>query len=146
MPAFAIALNRLFSLHHNPSSGKEYSLGEVSRATGISVSYLSLARRGGIRKPSGEYLERLATFFKVDVSEAFGSEGEQAAPPGSPLAKALGQPLVEDIALRAGQLTEEGRAFVIALMDEQYRRVQELRRQREAQESVGDADSGESGQ
>jgi len=151
LPTFAIALNRLFSLHRNPSSGKEYSLGEVSRETGISVSYLSLARRGGIGKPSGEYLGRLAKFFKVDVSEAFGGEGGQAAPPGSSLAEALGQPLVEDIALRAGQLTEEGRAFVIALMDEQYRRVQELRRQREAQEhevleNAGDADSEEGGQ
>jgi len=80
------------------------------------------------------------------VSEAFGGEGGQTAPLGSPLAEALGQPLVEDIALRAGQLTEEGRAFVIVLMDEQYRRVQELRQQREALVNVGDADSEEGGQ
>jgi len=145
LPAFAITLNRLFSLHRNPSSGKEYSLGEVSRETGISISYLSLARRGGIRKPSGEYLERLAKFFKVGVSEAFGSEREQVAPLGSPLAEALGQPLVEDIALRAGQLTEEGRAFVIVLMDEQYRRIQELRQQREVPVNVSDTDSEEGG-
>ncbi len=121
-PLYAKALKRLFETHRSPSGG-EYSLGEVSRATGISVSYLSLALRGGIERPSAEKVQVLASFFGVDTAEVTGAPPQTHSASGSPLEQALDQPLVAEIALRAGLLGKGERAFILALIDDARRRM-----------------------
>jgi len=124
---FATALNRLFDLHRKPD-GAEYTLGEINRATGISASYLSLARKGGIRHPSPEKVAALASFFQVDASEVTGTAGGPSFPPGSPLAAALAHSDVERMALRAGNLDPEDRAFVFSAMEDALKRLDALKR------------------
>jgi len=140
-PPYAKALKRLLETYRSPSGG-EYSLGDVSRATGISVSYLSLALRGGIERPSAEKVQALASFFGVDTVDVTGAPRPPRSASSSPLEQALDQPLVAEIALRAGRLGKGERAFILALMDDARRRMSGLMDSGKESDS-GDDRSGE---
>ena len=63
---FAALLNALFATRLAPS-GRPYTLTEVSRATKLSVSYLSLLRSGGIDAVPFDRVDALARFFQVPL-------------------------------------------------------------------------------
>lgn len=90
------------------------------------MSYLSLALRGGIERPSAEKVQALASFFGVDTADVTGTPRPPRSASSSPLEEALDQPLVAEIALRAGLLGKGERAFILALMDDARRRVSGL--------------------
>jgi len=94
----------------------------VSAATGITRQYLSLARRGLIKKPSAWHVHKLARFFEVDDSfftrDVLGPEGEDAI--DERVRQALANPVVRHIALRTNELSEPAQAVVFRLVEDVY--------------------------
>jgi transcriptional regulator with XRE-family HTH domain len=123
---FQKVLNHLFATHRKKDvdgRDKPYTLREVAQGTGISIGYLSEARRGTIENPSLDKIELLARFFGVHPS-IFLEPGpaESNTKGGSDeiadtLRQALAQPLVGQIALRAGAFSEVERSMILEIMD-----------------------------
>lgn len=118
---FADRLNRLFATHLSPS-GREYTLREVSDATGgaLSVAYLSLLRKGGVTRPRVDKVQLLADFFGVSVTYFTDKDGTSAAAAddlSEALRAALAKPGVRELALRASELSAEEHALYLRLLD-----------------------------
>src|SRR5579885_330764 len=123
---FCKVLNHLFATRRKKEADgreKPYTLREVAQATGISIGYLSEARRGTIENPSVDKIELLARFFGVSSGIFLEpgpaepvEEGGTAEIP-YPLRQALAQPLVGQIALRAGSFSEVERSMILEIMD-----------------------------
>ena len=64
---FTARLQQLFSGARRPD-GRAWTLKEVARATGLSVSYIWRLRSGRTANPTRDVMERLARFFGVPVS------------------------------------------------------------------------------
>src|SRR2546428_360262 len=88
---FATLLNHLFATRLTPE-GRPYTLTEVSKATGLSVPYLSYLRKGTINSVPFQRVAALARFFGVSLDYF-----SQEAPPTERLDEqvrlALAQPL-----------------------------------------------------
>lgn len=105
-------LNHLFATVH-PSGRGEFTLDEVAEAinkhgeTSITAAYLSQLRRGQRTNPSKNVLEALAWFFGVSPAYFFNDElaGKIEAELG--LVVAMRRASVQQIALRAAELSEE---------------------------------------
>jgi hypothetical protein len=88
---FAALLNELFATRLTPR-GRPYTLTEVSRATKLSVSYLSTLRSGGIDAVPFDRVDALARFFQVPLeyfsqgsrSSAWSARSRRKARPGVP--------------------------------------------------------------
>lgn len=120
-PSFADLLNHLFSTHTG-AKGRPFSLREVSEGTGgkLSIAYLSLLRRGGnVGLPSADKVKALSDFFSVDIGYFLGAEHSaglsEAIDPE--LVRALANPQVRDIALRASALTDVERQFIVQMLE-----------------------------
>ncbi len=118
---FAERLNLLFRTRTAPG-GASYASKDVSAATEITRQYLSLARRGLIKKPSAWHVHKLARFFEVDDSfftrDVLGPEGEDAI--DERVRQALANPIVRHIALRTNELSEPAQAVVFRLVEDVY--------------------------
>ncbi len=118
---FAERLNLLFETRTSPA-GVPYTPKDVSAATRITRQYLSLARRGLIKKPSAWHVHKLAGFFAVDDSfftrEALGPEGEDRL--DDRLLRALANPMIRHIALRASELSKPAQAVVFRMVEDVY--------------------------
>ncbi len=118
---FAERLNLLFRTRTAPS-GVPYTPKDVSAATEITRQYLSLARRGLIRKPSAWHVHKLARFFEVDDSfftrDVLGPEEEDAI--DERVRQALANPVVRHIALRTNELSEPAQAVVFRMVEDVY--------------------------
>lgn len=94
----------------------------MSAATEITRQYLSLARRGLIKKPSAWHVHKLARFFEVDDSfftrDVLGPEGEDAI--DERVRQALANPIVRHIALRTNELSEPAQAVVFRMVEDVY--------------------------
>lgn len=94
----------------------------MSAATRITRQYLSLARRGLIKKPSAWHVHKLAGFFAVDDSfftrEALGPEGEDRL--DNRLLRALANPMIRHIALQASALSKPAQAVVFRMVEDVY--------------------------
>lgn len=121
---FAVVLNHLFATRLAPE-GRPYTLTEVSKATGMSVPYLSILRKGTIAAVPFQRVEALARFFHVPLDYF-----SQAGPPVDTLddlvREALAQPLVREVALRAGKVGMAQRALVLQMLDHAAQVLQEL--------------------
>jgi transcriptional regulator with XRE-family HTH domain len=131
-PRFARLLNRLFltRLTTDPNGlERPYTLREVAQRTGLSIGYLSEARRGGIENPSVDKIELLAAFFGVRPGYFFGESGEapreaeRHAPGNAPrsdaptsLGDALNEPLLDQIVHRAGALSAVEQSMVLEVI------------------------------
>ncbi len=132
---FSALLNYLFATRLK-ADGKEYSLAEVSRATGLKVPYLSNLRTGKIAMPPADRVQSLADFFGVSVGyftgKFLGLPPSEAAQPDVPqdgeLWDALRKPLVREVALRAGAMGSSERAIILEMLD----RAERLARAAEA--------------
>lgn len=67
---FSERLDRLFKIMR-PDHPEEWTLREVAEGTGLSISYLSVLRRGERDNPSRDQIEALAAFFKVSPAYFF---------------------------------------------------------------------------
>jgi transcriptional regulator with XRE-family HTH domain len=98
---------------------------EVSKATGMSVPYLSILRKGTIAAVPFHRVEALARFFHVPLDYF-----SQAGPPVDTLddlvREALAQPLVREVALRAGKVGLAQRALVLQMLNHAEQVLQEL--------------------
>jgi len=63
LPRFSEVFDHLMSGAYD---GRERTLSEVARATGISRPYLQQVRRGEVANPGTDMVYRLATYFDVD--------------------------------------------------------------------------------
>ena len=137
---FATRLNALFAARLNPTTGQRYTLREVSEATGgvLGVSYISALRRGQIAMPPADRVQLLADVFRVDIGYFFGKsppvhhddrESAEQAEQGE-LRRALADPTVSSIALRAGRLGPAERELVMQTLEWAERRA---RRDRDAE-------------
>ena len=123
---FAVLLNHLFATRLTPE-GRPYTLTEVSHATGLSVPYLSLLRKGTIGAVSLQRAEALARFFQVSL-DYFRAEEVPVEPPDTPIQEALGKPLVREVALRAGKVGLAQRALILQMLEHAEQVLQELTR------------------
>jgi transcriptional regulator with XRE-family HTH domain len=121
---FAALLNHLFATRLAPE-GRPYTLTEVSKATGMSVPYLSTLRKGTIGAISFQRVEALARFFHVPL-EYFSQEGPPVDSMDDLVREALAQPLVREVALRAGKIGMAQRALVLQMLEHADQVLQEL--------------------
>lgn len=129
---FAKVLNHLFETRMT-DSGRPYTLTEVSRATGMSVPYLSILRKGTIASVPFERVEALARFFKVPL-DYFSRDTPPADPMDDIVRRALSKPLVREVALRAGQMGMAQRALVLQMMQHADQVLQTIRDEPEDQQ------------
>jgi transcriptional regulator with XRE-family HTH domain len=120
MPSFAERLNYLWDTRLSPR-GTPYTLREVHEGTGrkLSMSYLSLLRKGGVAAPSGDKLQVLADFFGVPVSYFTATQVPQelaASEIDEDLLRALRNPMVRELALRAERMGREEWELVLHMM------------------------------
>ena len=123
---FAVLLNHLFATRLTPE-GRPYTLTEVSHATGLSVPYLSLVRKGAIGAVSLQRAEALARFFQVSL-DYFRAEEVPVETSDTPIQEALGKPLVREVALRAGKVGLAQRALILQMLEHAEQVLQELTR------------------
>jgi transcriptional regulator with XRE-family HTH domain len=122
---FAVLLNHLFATRLHPE-GRPYTLTEVAKATGMSVPYLSILRKGTIGAVSFQRVVALAQFFHVPL-DYFNQEGPPVDQMDDLLREALTKPLVPEITLRAGQVGTVQRALVLQMFAHAEQVLQELR-------------------
>lgn len=139
----ATLVNHLFATRRHPS-GREYRLSEVSAATGeqLTVAWLSLLRNGGIARPGADKIQLLADFFGVDASYFTGKQPRPKGDgePDEELRRAMAQPLVREMALRASQLDEEGQEWLLKLVEHALALGKRARRRRQQEaQSMPDA-------
>lgn len=104
--SFAEKLNYLFQTVTKPD-GNEYTHEEVYQTTAITVGYISKLRTGKVESPGYRVIQALATFFHV--SPAYFFEFDPELPE-------LTHP-VDTIALRASQLSLEGRHALLGVLE-----------------------------
>jgi len=139
---FAKLLNHLFATRLAPE-GRPYTLTEVSKATGMSVPYLSILRKGGIGAVSFQRVDALARFFHVSL-DYFSQEGPPVDNMDELVQQALTKPLVREVALRAGKVGTIQRALVLQMLDHADRMLQDLTAS-EASDTVDAPRPGEAG-
>jgi hypothetical protein len=120
----AALLNHLFETRLAPS-GRPYTLTEVSKATGMSVPYLSILRKGTISAVPFHRVEALARFFHVPL-DYFSREGPPVDTMDDLVREALAQPLVRELTLRAGKVGIAQRALVLQMLEHADQVLQEL--------------------
>ena len=121
---FAVLLNHLFATRLTPT-GRPYTLTEVSKATGLSVPYLSILRKGTIGAVPFQRVAVLAHFFQVSL-DYFSQEGPPSATVDEQVQAALAQPLARDLLLRSGKIGVAQRALVLQMMEHAERMLQAL--------------------
>ena len=121
---FAVLLNHLFATRLTPT-GRPYTLTEVSKATGLSVPYLSILRKGTIGAVSLHRAATLARFFRVPL-DYFSQEGPPVDTMDDLVREALTKPLVPEITLRAGKVGTVQRALVLQMFAHAEQVLQEL--------------------
>jgi len=121
---FAALLNHLWETRLAPV-GRPYTLTEVSKATGMSVPYLSILRKGNIGAVSFQRVAALAHFFNVSL-DYFSQEGPPVDTMDELVREALAQPLVREVALRAGKVGTAQRALVLQMLEHADHVLQEL--------------------
>jgi transcriptional regulator with XRE-family HTH domain len=121
---FAVLLNHLFATRLAPE-GRPYTLTEVSKATGMSVPYLSILRKGSIGAVSLQRADALARFFHVSL-DYFSQEGPPVDSIDDLVRAALAQPLVREVTLQAGKVGAPQRALVLQMLDHAEHVLQDL--------------------
>src|SRR5262245_18831452 len=121
---FAVLLNHLFATRLHPE-GRPYTLTEVAKATGMSVSYLSILRKGTIGAVAFQRVAALARFFHVPLGY-FDQEGPPVDTMDDLVREALTKPLVRDVTLRAGKVGTVQRALVLQMLAHADQVLQEL--------------------
>jgi len=121
---FAVLLNHLFATRLTPT-GRPYTLTEVSKATGLSVPYLSILRKGTIGAVPFQRVAALAHFFQVSL-DYFSQEGPPTATVDEQVQAALAQPLARDLLLRSGKIGVAQRALVLQMIEHAERMLQAL--------------------
>lgn len=106
---FADKLNHLFASRTRPD-GTEYTHEEVHQATGITVGYISKLRTGKTENPGYKVIRALSTFFQVSPSYFFDEDAIPDAQPDQ-------DHYLETIALRASELSEEGKRALLGMLD-----------------------------
>src|SRR5215510_10732291 len=122
---FAVLLNHLFATRLTPE-GRPYTLTEVSKATGLSVPYLSILRKGTISAVPVQRAAALARFFHVPL-DYFSQEGPPVDTMDDLAREALAKPLVREVMLRAGRIGMVQRALVLQMLEHAEQVLQELR-------------------
>ncbi len=117
----AALVNQLFETHRY-SSGREYKLSEVAAATddALTTSWLSLLRKGAIARPGADKIQRLADFFGVEAAYFTGRQPQPRddTQQDVELRRVMSQPLVREMALRAGELDEEDQQHLFDLVNQ----------------------------
>src|SRR2546428_6357878 len=122
---FATLLNHLFATRLTPE-GRPYTLTEVSKATGLSVPYLSYLRKGTINAVPVQRAAALARFFHVPL-DYFSQEGPPVDTMDDLVREALAKPLVREVALRAGKVGTVQRALVLQMLEHADQVLREIR-------------------
>jgi len=111
---FADLLNHLFETRLT-SRGRVYTLTEVSEATGLSVPYLSMLRKGTIVSVPFDRVAKIAKFFKVPLDYFSLPE----PPPGERDLVPVGVTNAEPRALlRAGDVGPMERAVILQMIEQ----------------------------
>jgi len=121
---FATLLNHLFATRLAPE-GRPYTLTEIAKATGMSVPYLSILRKGTIHAVPFQRVAALARFFHISL-DYFNQEGPPVDTLDTLVREALAKPLVREVALRAGKVGAAQRALMLQMLDHAERVLQEL--------------------
>jgi transcriptional regulator with XRE-family HTH domain len=124
LPQFAALLNHLFATRLTPA-GRPYTLTEVSKATGLSVPYLSILRKGTIDAVPFQRVAALARFFQVPL-DYFSQEGSPAERLEALDREAQTQALGREFLLRAGKIGVTQRALVLEMLEHAARVLQAL--------------------
>ena len=98
---------------------------EVAKATGLSVPYLSILRKGTINAVPVQRAAALARFFHVPL-DYFSQEGPPVDTMDELVREALAKPLVREVALRAGKVGTAQRALVLQMLEHADQVLREL--------------------
>jgi len=110
---FADLLNHLFDAHLT-SRGRPYTLTEVSEATGLSVPYLSMLRKGTISNVPFDRVAKIAKFFKVPLDYF-----SLAEPPSErDVVPAEVADAESRVLLRGGDVGPMERAFILQMIEQ----------------------------
>ena len=121
---FAALRNHLFETRLHPE-GRPYTLTEVSKATEMSVPYLSILRKGTIGAVSFQRVVALARFFHAPL-DYFSQERSSVDTMDDLVREALAKPLVREVTLRAGKVGTVQRALVLQMLEHAEQVLQEL--------------------
>jgi transcriptional regulator with XRE-family HTH domain len=119
-----VLLNHLFATRLTPA-GRLYTLTEVSKATGLSVPYLSILCKGTIGSVPFQRVAALAHFFQVPL-DYFSQEGDPTATIDEQVQEALAQPLARDLLLKSAKIGVAQRALVLQMIEHAERMLQAL--------------------
>jgi transcriptional regulator with XRE-family HTH domain len=120
----AALLNHLWATRLEPE-GCPYTLTEVSKATGMSVPYLSILRKDTIGAVPFHRVAALARFFHVPL-DYFSQEGPPTDTLDDLVREALAKPLVRELRLRAGKIGTAQRALLLQMLDHADQVLHEL--------------------
>lgn len=99
--------------------GQPYSITDVSKATGLSVPYLSHIHHGKIAAVPFQKVELLARFFGVPL--AYFSQDEPSQPledaTEDAIRRILAEPYGRDLVLRIGDLSSRERALILQMVE-----------------------------
>ncbi|MDP3013154.1 MAG: helix-turn-helix transcriptional regulator [Candidatus Subteraquimicrobiales bacterium] len=113
-------LKFLFRTNLSPD-GDEYTYEEVSEGTGdvISPSYVWNLKNGKKLNPSRAKMEALAKFFDVSPSYFFDEEEafKKSLNIDERIMRAIEDPVVRDIALRALDLSDNNKEFILVMVE-----------------------------
>jgi len=122
---FARLLNHLL-VTRLASSGRPYTLTEISKATGLAIPYLSILRKGTITAVPFQRVAALARFFHVSL-DYFNQEGPPVDTVNDLVRDAIAKPLVLEVTLRAGKVGETARALVLQMLEHAERMLEEIK-------------------
>ena len=111
---FAALLNHLFETRLT-SRGRVYTLTEVSEATGLSVPYLSMLRKGTISNVPFDRVAKIATFFKVPLDYFSLTEPPSGERDRASVAVADAE---SRVLLRAGDVGPMERAVILQMIEQ----------------------------
>jgi len=96
---------------------KRPTLRDVANATGISISYLSEARRGAKENPPKEFIELLARYFDVPPAYFFGQLPGHVAHHEHADPRLVSDPVLDKILLRASAYGRREKQLLLDWMD-----------------------------
>ncbi len=117
---FGTRLRVIVEQSRSPQTGKPYTAREIAEGTGMSDTYVRVLLRGEVEMPSAARVQKLAWFLSATVDDLAGApvgSSEQASNDvDAELQRALSDPRIKAMALRASGLEDREKAVLLNMV------------------------------